>query len=330
MCSSRELLIGVTAFFRDPEAFASLAEKALSPLLENRSPADTVRIWVAACATGEEAYSIAILLREMMDRSENPPRVQIFATDINGRALSVARRGLYPQGVAANLSPERLARFFVKRGRRLQVAQELREMVTFSDHNVIADPPFSRLDLISCRNLLIYLGGHLQKKLIPLFHYALRRGGYLFLGSSESVERPWRPVPRHRWPSSPGAAQGDGAASARRDPWSGAGRRAKPSRSAMRGRARTSARFAQRIILDEFAPCYAIVNEEGQVAYLSEGVAAVHPAARRRLRQRHHAHGATRPRRRPADDLCRGLAQPADGGARDLHAHLRRARSGYG
>ena len=101
--------------------------------------------------------------------------------------MTIARRGLYPLGVAANLSPERLARFFVKRGRRLQVAQELREMVTFSVHNIIADAPFSRLDLISCRNLLIYLGGHLQKKLIPLFHYALRRGGYLFLGSSESV-----------------------------------------------------------------------------------------------------------------------------------------------
>ena len=267
----RELLIGVTAFLRDPEAFSSLAEKALVPLVENRSPADTVRIWVAACATGEEAYSIAILLREIMDRLENPPRVRIFATDINGRALSVARRGLYPQGVAANLYTERLARFFVKRGRRFQVTQELREMVTFSDHNVISDAPFSRLDLISCRNLLIYLGGHLQKKLIPLFHYALRRGGYLFLGSSESVGGHgdlFRDIDVHhrlvqrketvlRAPGEIHGA-GRGGVPSLRDP------DARPGADL--------GALAQRIILDEFAPCYAIVNEEGQVAFLSEGV----------------------------------------------------------
>jgi two-component system CheB/CheR fusion protein len=268
---ARELLIGVTAFFRDPEAFASLADNALSPLFENRSPADTVRIWVAACATGEEAYSIAILVREMLERSENPPRVQIFATDVNGRALSVARRALYPLGVAANLSPERLARFFVKRGRRLQVAQELREMVTFSAHNVIADPPFSRLDLISCRNLLIYLGGHLQKKLIPLFHYALRRGGYLFLGSSESLGGHgdlFRDIDAHhrlvqRKESvlrTPGEVQGTGRAGP-------PGLRDSDTRPGV-----DLGGLAQRIILDEFGPRYAIVNEEGQVAYLSEGV----------------------------------------------------------
>lgn len=268
---ARELLIGVTAFFRDPEAFASLADNALSPLFENRSPADTVRIWVAACATGEEAYSIAILVREMLERSENPPKVQIFATDVNGRALSVARRALYPLGVAANLSPERLARFFVKRGRRLQVAQELREMVTFSAHNVIADPPFSRLDLISCRNLLIYLGGHLQKKLIPLFHYALRRGGYLFLGSSESlgghgdlfrdIDAHHRLVQRKETVlRTPGEIQGTG----RGGP---PGLRDGDTRPGV-----DLGGLAQRIILDEFGPRYAIVNEEGQVAYLSEGV----------------------------------------------------------
>ncbi len=268
---ARELLIGVTAFFRDPDAFVSLAENALSPLFQNRSPADTLRIWIAACATGEEAYSIAILVREMLEKAENPPKVQIFATDVNGRALAVARRGLYPLGVAANISPERLARFFVKRGRRLQVAQELREMVTFSVHNVIADPPFSRLDLISCRNLLIYLGGHLQKKLIPLFHYALRRGGYLFLGSSESLSGHgdlFRDVNAHHRLvqrketvlRTPGEIQGAG-------------------RGAISGLRDSETRpgvdlggFAQRIILDEFAPRYAIVNEEGQVAYLSEGV----------------------------------------------------------
>ncbi|MBV8767252.1 MAG: PAS domain S-box protein [Hyphomicrobiales bacterium] len=267
----RELLIGVTAFFRDPEAFASLASNALTPLFENRSSADTVRIWVAACATGEEAYSIAILIREILDEIENPPKVQIFATDVNGRALSVARRGLYPPGAAANISPERLARFFVKRGRRLQVAPDLREMVTFSAHNVIADPPFSRLDLISCRNLLIYLGGHLQKKLIPLFHYALRRGGYLFLGASESlsghgdlfrdVDAHHRLVQRKETVlRTPGEIRGTRLGSM-------AGWRDMEARPGV-----DLGSFAQRIILDEFSPRYAIVNEEGQIAYLSEGV----------------------------------------------------------
>ena len=353
---ARELLIGVTAFFRDPEAFASLADNALSPLFENRSPADTVRIWVAACATGEEAYSVAILVREMLERSENPPRVQIFATDVNGRALSVARRALYPLGVAANLSPERLARFFVKRGRRLQVAQELREMVTFSAHNVIADPPFSRLDLISCRNLLIYLGGHLQKKLIPLFHYALRRGGYLFLGSSESlgghgdlfrdIDAHHRLVQRKETVlRTPGEVQGTGRAGP-------PGLRDSDTRPGV-----DLGGLAQRIILDEFGPRYAIVNEEGQVAYLSEGVERFIRAARRRLHERHPAHGAPRPRRWLADELLprrcatgawrcakspctlpKALSGsdstvPADARARPrgrpLHVGLRRARRGF-
>ena len=185
----RELLIGVTAFFRDPEAFSSLAENAIVPLLAGNALRPT------RCASGSRparpgrrptpsrSYSA-----KSSRKARNPPRVRIFATDINGRALiGGPSRAHYPQGIATSLSAERLARFFVKRGRRYQVMQELREMVLFSAHNVIADPPFSRLDLISCRNFLIYLGGHLQKKLIPLFHYALRSGGYLFLGSSETL-----------------------------------------------------------------------------------------------------------------------------------------------
>ncbi|MBV9111467.1 MAG: PAS domain S-box protein [Hyphomicrobiales bacterium] len=267
----RELLIGVTAFFRDPEAFASLANNALSPLLENRSSADTARIWIPACATGEEAYSIAILIREILEKMENPPKIRIFATDVNGRALSIARRGLYPLGVAANISPERLSRFFTKRGRRLQVAQELREMVTFSAHNVIADPPFSRLDLISCRNLLIYLGGHLQKKLIPLFHYALRRGGYLFLGSSESLSGHgdlFRDVDAHHR-----LVQRKETVLRTPEEVRGVDRAGMPGlrdKDAHPGVDLGS--LAQRIVLDEFSPRYAIVNEEGQIAYLSEGV----------------------------------------------------------
>ena len=267
----RELLIGVTAFFRDAEAFASLAENALAPLLANRSQSDPVRIWVAPCASGEEAYSIAILVREILDKMQTPPKVQIFATDVNERAVVVARRGHYPQGIAASLSPERLARFFIKHGRRYQVTQELREMVLFSLHNVIADPPFSHLDLVSCRNLLIYLGSHLQKKLIPLFHYALRRGGYLFLGSSETLTGHgalFRMIDiRHR------------LAQRKDTPLRTLGHMNEPGRPGLPGlrdiapQAGTDlGAVAQRIILDEFAPRYAIVNEDGLIVFLSEGI----------------------------------------------------------
>lgn len=202
----RELLIGVTEFFRDPEAFAALKSQVLAKLLERRVAGDCIRIWVAGCANGAEAYSLAMLCREIIEdhrqaisnssstqgdakdeASSELPAVQIFATDIDQRALTIAREGIYPIGIEDQVSPERLQRFFVKREKQYQVKKEIRELVLFSSHNLISDPPFSRLDLISCRNLLIYLGLHLQKKLIPLFHYALRPGGYLFLGPSENL-----------------------------------------------------------------------------------------------------------------------------------------------
>jgi two-component system, chemotaxis family, CheB/CheR fusion protein len=264
----RELLIGVTSFFREPEAFAALSERAVATLLTKRS--DQVRIWVPGCATGEEAYSIAMLVREQMDRLETPPKVQIFATDVNERALATARRGSYPQGIALQVSPERLARFFAKKGRRYQIAEEIREMCLFSAHNLISDPPFSRLDLISCRNLLIYLGAHLQKKLIPVFHYALRAGGFLFLGASESLtghNELFRVVDaKHR------IAQ-------RKDTPIQAGGRLREFESASLSHGRGAGAppdadlgaVAQRILLDEFTPRYAIVSEDGQVVFLSEG-----------------------------------------------------------
>src|SRR5262249_22820773 len=139
------------------------------------------------CATGEEAYSLAIVVLEALDGLAEPPAVQIFATDIDERALSIARQGVYPASIAEDLTPERLERFFSKRGKRYQGIKQVRELCMFSPHNLISDPPFSRLDLISCRNLLIYFGPHLQKKVIPLFHYALRPNGYLFLGPSENI-----------------------------------------------------------------------------------------------------------------------------------------------
>jgi two-component system, chemotaxis family, CheB/CheR fusion protein len=183
----RDLLIGVTDFFRDPESFAVLARKVMPKLFETKEADSQVRVWVPGCATGEEAYSLAILLREHALRLPEPPHILVFATDIDAQALETARQAWYPERIAEQVSPERLERFFVRHGNLYQVSKEIRELCLFSSHNVITDPPFSRLDLISCRNLLIYLESDLQKKLIPLFHYALRSGGFLFLGPSESV-----------------------------------------------------------------------------------------------------------------------------------------------
>lgn len=183
----RELLIGVTTFFRDPDAFQKLKDEILPELFRNRSKNDCVRIWAPGCANGSEAYSLAILCAEIRGGMDDPCDVQIFATDIDEQALQIAREGIYPSGIADHVSAGRLKRFFFKRGKRYQVKKEIRELVLFSSHNLISDPPYSRQDLIVCRNLLIYLGPHLQKKLIPLFHYALRPSGYLFLGPSESL-----------------------------------------------------------------------------------------------------------------------------------------------
>ncbi len=183
----RDLLIGVTHFFRDRRAFAALTSHVIPQLTEGKTAEDSIRVWVPACATGEEAYSIAILLREKLAKLQAPPKVSIFATDIDDEALDVARTGLYPASIEGDLSPERLERFFVKDGSSYRIVKDIREMCIFSLHNLIRDAPFSKLDLISCRNLLIYLDPALQSRIIPLFHFALRHGGYLFLGPSENV-----------------------------------------------------------------------------------------------------------------------------------------------
>ena len=183
----RELLISVTRFFRDREAFEELEAKVIPGLVTNRDSADPVRVWVAGCATGEEAYSIAILLKEALLRADSRRQVQIFATDVDDRAIAVARAGLYLASIAADLPPERLERNFVKEDGSYRVAKDIREMCLFSTHDLIKDPPFSRIDLLSCRNLLIYFEPALQQRVITTFHYALRPGHHLFLGPSESV-----------------------------------------------------------------------------------------------------------------------------------------------
>lgn len=185
----RDLLIGVTHFFRDPEAFAALETLAIAQLFEGKPAGHVVRVWTAGCSTGEEAYSIAILLQESLEAFKQNYRIQVFATDIDSRAIAVARAGVYPANIAQNISPERLARYFTPEpgGNSYRVNKSIRDLLVFSEHDLIKDPPFSRLDLITCRNLMIYLGADLQKKLISLFHYALCPGGVLFLGTSETV-----------------------------------------------------------------------------------------------------------------------------------------------
>ena len=271
----RDLLIGVTNFFRDAEAFRALETQVVPKLFEGKGASDEVRVWVAGCATGEEAYSIAMLLREHIDIVEAPPKVQIFATDIDETAMTVARTARYPAALVNEVSPERLKRFFIQEGASYRVAKDLREMCIFSNHSVIRDPPFSRLDLISCRNLLIYLKPGLQGQVFPLFHYALRPGGYLFLGLSENIARytdlflpldktnrvfrrrdlvARSPVPfRHFLPHTGriGTASelGDGQGLNRSD----------------------LLRKVANTIVEQFAPAYVIVDEFGQALYFSAG-----------------------------------------------------------
>lgn len=183
----REILISVTRFFRDAAIFKTLGETVLPKLVVAGEHDTPIRVWVAGCATGEEAYSLAILFKEACLRAEHPRRVTIFATDIDDRAVNFARAGLYGDAIEADLDAERLERHFVKEGSRYRVAKHIREMCVFSAHDLVKDPPFSKLDLISCRNLLIYFEAGLQQRVMATFHYGLKEEGILLLGPSETV-----------------------------------------------------------------------------------------------------------------------------------------------
>ena len=185
----RDLLISVTSFFRDPETFAALAKDVIPDLFDGKDATNGLRIWVPGCATGEEAYSLAILLREHMATLPAVPKVQIFASDIDEAAIGTARSGRYPATLLDGVSQERRNRFFIEEADGYTVRQEVRELCTFSAHSLIRDPPFSRIDLISCRNVLIYMDNSLQDRVIPIFHYALVPRGILVLGSSETIAR---------------------------------------------------------------------------------------------------------------------------------------------
>lgn len=182
-----ELLIGVTNFFRDPKAFETLKQKVIPRIFENKKPSEPVRVWIVACSTGEEAYSIAILIKEHLDLIKVHYDVKIFASDIDETAIKTASKGLYPESIVTDISPNRIKRFFVKKGNSYQITKDIRSMILFTTHNVIKDAPFSNVDLITCRNLLIYLEPIMQKKILSLFHFSLISNGFMMLGPSESI-----------------------------------------------------------------------------------------------------------------------------------------------
>ncbi len=267
----KDLLIGVTHFFREPDAFKALSRKIITGLDTEHRDKQSIRIWVPGCATGEEVYSLAILFMETYGALPQRIPIQIFATDIDDEALSVARHGRYPEAIAAQVTPERLSRFFTKQGSMYQVNKELRDFCIFSTHNLIKDPPFSRLDLISCRNLLIYLELELQQRLIPLFHYALRENGYLFLGSAETVAghgELFKTIDKkHRLYQAKATLRRQPVdfplmdLTAQRQLTIGAGR----PKDFVRGLIDPM----QQLILDHFMPASTIINEDGEVLYFA-------------------------------------------------------------
>lgn len=270
----KELLIGVTSFYREPEAFESLKEKVVIPMLKSKKPGDPVRVWVVGCSTGEEAYSIAMILRECIQdlKLKDGFKIQIYATDIDKEAVEVARQGTYPAEIAANVSPERLQRFFVKEEDRYRIRNEIRETMVFALQNVLVDPPFTKLDILSCRNLLIYLTGDLQKKLLPLFHYALNPGGFLFLGSSESIggftdlfssqDSKWRLYERREIPlAHKGLVE---------FPISPSPYEVRLKGSAAKKYIETDIeKEAQKIIFETVVPPVVLINEKGDILYLT-------------------------------------------------------------
>jgi two-component system, chemotaxis family, CheB/CheR fusion protein len=264
----KDLLINVTSFFREPAAWQVLQQQVIRRVVAAQDTDVPLRVWIPACATGEEAYSIAMVLIEEIEAAGKACRLQVFASDVDAEALETARAGIYPEGIAAHVSAERLSRFFIKREHSYHVNQELRDSVVFAQQSLVRDPPFSRLDVISCRNLFIYLEPSVQEQLVPLLHFALREGGYLFLGSAEglgpqedlfeAVSAKWRiyrrigPA-RHDRLHFPIAAASVSTAVRGQTP-----RTANPSRLAA---------LAQSLLLQRYAPACVIVNRSGEILY---------------------------------------------------------------
>jgi two-component system CheB/CheR fusion protein len=267
----QELLIGVTSFFRDPPVFQALATLALPKLLDDKPDGYTIRAWVPACSTGEEAYTIAMLVQEYLASHNLRHSLQVFATDIDAEAIETARHGLYPEGIRNDVDPARLERFFVKEESRYRVKKELREQVIFAPHNLLRDPPFTRLDLLSCRNFLIYLLPDSQRWIMPLIHYALKPDGVLLLGNSEtidgfpelfsSLDRKHRLYNRAAGPASLPAMDRSLHAASTVDLASAAAVPALHRPSYLLEPIRT-------LLLDRYVPAAVFVNRQGQVVYI--------------------------------------------------------------
>jgi two-component system CheB/CheR fusion protein len=277
----KDLLISVTNFFRDREPVEILKRTVIPKLLANKTEEHQVRAWVVGCATGEEAYSLAMLLAEHASNVPGRPSVQVFATDIDDGAIQTAREALYSASDTADVSPERLRRFFTKEGDSYRVRKELREMVLFARHNVIKDPPFSHLDFVSCRNLLIYLNRGAQERVLNLLHFGLRSGGYLFLGTSESIDGSsnlFVPVEKdanifqsRELPLRPMIALSEPASFVTRPQTTAP--IALDERAVNRARERTSYADLHQRLLEEYAPPSVVVNEEYDILHLSDRAA---------------------------------------------------------
>ncbi|MFM9940781.1 MAG: chemotaxis protein CheB [Hyphomicrobiaceae bacterium] len=267
---AKDLLINVTSFFRDPTVFTLLAKTIVPDLVRNQSSDQPLRIWVSGCSTGEEAYSLAMLFREEIAASKRNLKLQVFASDVDPDAIANAREGTYPDAIEADVLPERLAGFFTKEATGYRVSPELRATVTFTVQDVLADPPFSRLDIVSCRNLLIYLGPEAQSKVIALFHFALREGGILLLGSSETIgnidgrfeavsksERVYRRITRSR---SVGLVFAPGPGDGLRLPVR-QGQGHAPSRQAV------LTELCRRYVLEAYAPAVVLINHRHECLY---------------------------------------------------------------
>ena len=265
---AKDLLINVTSFFRDPKVFDYLSEKIIPGLVSGLAPEQPLRVWIAGCSTGEETYSLAMLFREAISASGRTIKLQVFASDVDADAVTSAREGLYPETIRAQVSPERLAKFFTSDDHGYRVTPELRAVVVFTVQDVLSDPPFSRIDLISCRNLLIYLGLEAQAKAIAAFHFALREGGILLLGSSETVagadgrfevvsklERLYRRIGRSR--------PGDFGFS-----WSAADRLpARPGQPQPPSRQAALADLCRKLVLDLYAPAAILINRKHECLF---------------------------------------------------------------
>jgi len=273
----KELLIGVTSFFRDPEAFEAIAKSIIPDLLKSKKQDGRLRVWVPGCASGEEVYSLAILFNQFLNNLNIDMEIQIFGTDLDSHAIDIARAGLYPVGIAADISKEHLKTYFDREGNKYRIRKNIRGMVVFAPQNIIKDPPFTKLDMISCRNLLIYLEPQLQKQIFALFHYALNPCGLLFLGNSESlgssnhlfkpISPKWKIFSRKR--VEPRLLKG-GYTDIFGTPLMagldrGTGGRTKPEQQLPTADIQT---LVEKYLLKSFAPASVMVDERGEIFYI--------------------------------------------------------------